>query len=97
MCTGLELDPHRSRPETPAAQRLTRERGHHGESRLIHERSDGSVGGPVEGEVGTDEPDALDCEGSPGGQCEGVPASWDHDDDAAGSEGGGGESTPTES
>src|SRR3989449_8880183 len=96
MCAGLESDPHRIGPETPTKQRLTGERSHHSESRLIHQRPEGPFDGLAEGEVGFDEPDAFDRESSLGGESERAPASLDHHSHlAAGSQGGGGESSPT--
>src|SRR3989442_7744445 len=78
MCAGLESDPHRIGPETPTKQRLTGERSHHSESRLIHQRPEGPFDGLAEGEVGFDEPDAFDRESSLGGESEGAPASLGH-------------------
>jgi len=71
-------DPHRFGPETPTAQRLTGERSHHGESRLIHQRPDGPFGGLSEEEGGFDEPDASDDDSSLSGKSEGAPASLGH-------------------
>ena len=77
MSAGLESDPHRLGSETPTAERLTGERGHHGESCLIHQRPDGPFSGLEEGEVGIDEPDASDGESSLGGKSEGGQGSLD--------------------
>ena len=71
MCAGLESDPHRIGPKTPTKQRLTGERSHHSESRVIHQRPEGPFDGLAEGEVGFDEPDAFDGKSSLGGQSEG--------------------------